>query len=129
VAASVFGNPSYVLFRNTTDNRLESTAFKRNEALLIPDELSEMSPAHKAGELAYKLANGSGRARLDKDCSDREILKWRLLFLSNGRMMAIKRCTLYPAKFLPKVEGIYKKGVFFGSYGGYLVGIDVTICF
>jgi putative DNA primase/helicase len=86
VAASVFGNPSYVLSWNTTDNRLESTAFKRNEALLILDELSEMSPAHKAGELAYKLANGSGRARLDKDCSDREILKWRLLFLSSGEI-------------------------------------------
>jgi putative DNA primase/helicase len=86
VAASVFGNPSYVLSWNTTDNRLESTAFKRNEALLILDELSEMSPAHKAGELAYKLVNGSGRARLGKDCSDREILKWRLLFLSSGEV-------------------------------------------
>jgi putative DNA primase/helicase len=85
LAASVFGDSNYVVSWKTTDNALENTAFKRNDALLILDELSEMSP-FKAGEVAYMLANGKGKSRMDKNCKSREILLWKLVFLSSGEI-------------------------------------------
>jgi putative DNA primase/helicase len=84
VAASVFGSPSYVKTWKTTDNAVENTAFKRNDALLVLDELSEMS--RKAGDVAYMLSDGEGKDRLDKNCNARELYKWRLLFLSSGEV-------------------------------------------
>jgi putative DNA primase/helicase len=74
IAASVFGDANYVVSWKTTDNALENTAFKRNDALLILDELSEMSSS-KAGDVAYMLANGKGKgawiktANLGKFCA------------------------------------------------------------
>jgi uncharacterized protein (DUF927 family) len=85
VAASVFGSPHYVASWKTTDNALESMAFKRNDALLALDELSEMSP-FKAGDVAYMLANGRDKGRMDKNCKSREILLWKLVFLSSGEI-------------------------------------------
>ena len=85
VAASVFGKPNYLVSWKATDNALENIAFKHNDAPLILDELSEISPS-KAGEVAYMLANGQGKKRLDKDCNARETLSWRLIFLSSGEV-------------------------------------------
>jgi putative DNA primase/helicase len=85
IAASVFGDTNYVVSWKTTDNALENTAFKRNDALLILDELSEMSSS-KAGDVAYMLANGKGKGRMDKNCKSREILRWKLVFLSSGEI-------------------------------------------
>ena len=85
IAVSVFGNPKYVVTWKATDNAMETIAFRRNDSLLILDELSEISPS-KAGEVAYMLANGQGKKRLDKDCNVRETLSWRLIFLSSGEV-------------------------------------------
>ena len=85
VAASVFGNPKYVVTWKATDNAMENMAFRRNDSLLILDELSEISPS-KAGEVAYMLANGQGKKRLDKNCNARETMSWRLIFLSSGEI-------------------------------------------
>ena len=85
IAASVFGNPKYVVTWKATDNAMETIAFRRNDSLLILDELSEISPS-KAGEVAYMLANGQGKKRLDKECNVRETLSWRLIFLSSGEV-------------------------------------------
>ena len=85
IAASVFGNPKYVVTWKATDNAMETIAFRRNDSLLILDELSEISPS-KAGDVAYMLANGQGKKRLDKDCNVRETLSWRLIFLSSGEV-------------------------------------------
>ena len=85
IAASVFGNPKYVVTWKATDNAMETIAFRRNDSLLILDELSEIAPS-KAGEVAYMLANGQGKKRLDKDCNVRETLSWRLIFLSSGEV-------------------------------------------
>lgn len=85
VAASIFGKPNYLISWKATDNALEAVAIKRNDALLVLDELSEMS-ASKAGEVAYMLANGQGKKRLDKNCNARETLSWRLIFLSSGEV-------------------------------------------
>ncbi len=83
IAASVFGSPQYGVSWKTTDNAFENTDFRRNDALLILDELSEASPL-KIGEIAYMLANGKGKGRMDKNCRSREVLEWRLIFLSSG---------------------------------------------
>ncbi len=85
LAASVFGNPKYVVTWKATDNAMENIAFRRNDSLLILDELSEISPS-KAGDVAYMLANGQGKKRLDKDCNARETLSWRLIFLSSSEV-------------------------------------------
>lgn len=85
IAASVFGTPDYVSTWKSTDNAMENTAFRRNDSLLILDELSEISPS-KAGDVAYMLANGQGKKRLDKDCNARETMSWRLIFLSSGEV-------------------------------------------
>lgn len=85
IAASIFGKPEYVVTWKATDNALENVAYKHNDALLILDELSEISPT-KAGEVAYMLGNGQGKKRLDKNCNARETLSWRLIFLSSGEV-------------------------------------------
>jgi putative DNA primase/helicase len=82
VAASIFGSPRYLKTWRTTDNALEGIAFKRNDALLVLDEISEMS--HKVGSVAYMFADGEGKDRMDKNCDLKETFQWRLLFLSSG---------------------------------------------
>lgn len=85
VAASVFGKNDYINTWRTTDNALEELAMTRNDLLLILDEMGQVE-ASKIGEIAYMLANGQGKARLDRDCNKKEIKRWRLLFLSTGEI-------------------------------------------
>jgi uncharacterized protein (DUF927 family) len=51
--------------------------------LLILDELSQIDPK-EAGEAAYLLANGQGKARASRTGSARQSARWRLLVLSAG---------------------------------------------
>jgi putative DNA primase/helicase len=85
VAASVFGNSKFVVSWKATDNAMENIAFRRNDSLLILDEISEISSS-KAGDVAYMLANGQGKKRLDKNCNARETYSWTLIFLSSGEV-------------------------------------------
>lgn len=85
VAASVFGGPDYMQRWRATDNGLEALAEQHNDALLILDELAQIDPK-AAGETAYMLANGSGKARADRGGAARVIKRWRLLFLSAGEI-------------------------------------------
>lgn len=63
VAASAWGNPAaYPRLWRATSNGLEGLAALHNDGLLILDELSQMEPK-EAGESAYLLANGQGKAR------------------------------------------------------------------
>ena len=85
VASSIFGSPQYLKTWRATDNALESVAFKHNDALLVLDELSELS-SKKAGSIAYMFSHGEGKDRLDKDCNLRSTFRWRTLFLSSGEV-------------------------------------------
>jgi putative DNA primase/helicase len=85
VAASVWGGKSYVQNWRATDNGLEGLAAQHNDTLLILDELSQIDPRY-AGEVAYMLANGQGKARASKSGSARQRLNWQLLFLSSGEI-------------------------------------------
>ena len=84
VAASVWGNPSsYCRLWRATSNGLEGLAALHTDSLLVLDELAQIDP-REAGDAAYLLANGRGKARASRSGAAREAASWRLLFLSAG---------------------------------------------
>lgn len=85
VAASVFSEPSYVNRWRATTNGLEALAAQRSDTLLILDELAQVDPK-EAGEMAYLLANGMGKARAIKTGVSKQRQEWRLIFLSAGEV-------------------------------------------
>lgn len=83
-AASVWGRPdAYRRAWRTTANGLEGMAALHNDGLLVLDELSQIDP-REAGEAAYMLANGTGKARASRTGAARQPARWRLLYLSSG---------------------------------------------
>lgn len=85
VAASVWGGTDYLQRWRATSNGLEGIANGHNDALLTLDEIEQMHPA-EVGEVAYMLANGTGKSRSDKHGATRKKNSWRLLFLSTGEI-------------------------------------------
>lgn len=85
VAASVFGGPRYMHRWRATDNAMEYTAAGHSDALLALDELAQIDP-RVAGDTAYMLANGEGKARAQRSGGNRPLPTWRLLFLSAGEI-------------------------------------------
>ncbi len=84
-AASVCGSPAFVQKWRGTDNGLEAAAEQHNDTLLLLDELAQQDP-RSAGEAAYLLANGAGKARAARTGDARPVKRWRLLFLSSGEI-------------------------------------------
>lgn len=84
-AASACGSPEYMQRWRATDNGLEALAMTHCDAPLLLDELKQID-ARVAGETAYMLANGSGKARANQNGGSREQAKWRLIFLSAGEL-------------------------------------------
>lgn len=85
VAASLFGGKDYIQRWRATANGLEATAKMYNDLLLPLDEMGEINPKD-AGEVAYMLGNGTGKARADKSGGARDKAKFRCLFLSTGEI-------------------------------------------
>jgi putative DNA primase/helicase len=88
MAGSVWGGGEpggYVRSWRATANGLEGVALGHCDALLCLDELSQVA-AHDAGEVAYMLANGSGKSRSGRDGAARRAARWRVLFLSSGEI-------------------------------------------
>lgn len=85
VAASVFGGSDYLRTWRATDNGLEGIASFHNDSLLILDEMGQVD-SNKAGEIAYMLANGSGKTRANRNGDAKKAYSWRLLFLSSGEI-------------------------------------------
>ncbi|MCX7997339.1 MAG: DUF927 domain-containing protein [Leptospiraceae bacterium] len=86
VAGSVWGGDKHRGFIETwrtTANGLEAIAQSHNNALLILDEISQVSPKD-ISSIIYTLSNGFGKNRMTKNISSRKKLDWQLLFLSNG---------------------------------------------
>ena len=82
-AASVWGGMEYLQRWRATDNGLEALAAQHSDCLLVLDELSQVDPK-AAGEAAYMLANGGGKARANRNGGLRDPASWRILFLSSG---------------------------------------------
>jgi uncharacterized protein (DUF927 family) len=88
VAGSVWGGGEpggYVRSWRATSNGLEGVALAHCDALLCLDELAELGP-RDAAEVAYMLANGSGKSRSARDGSAKKASRWRVLFLSSGEI-------------------------------------------
>lgn len=88
VAGSVWGGGGtrgYVQSWRATDNGLEALSSLHNDCLLCLDELSQID-SKAAGQAAYMLGNGVGKARAGREGQARKSHDWRLLFLSNGEV-------------------------------------------
>lgn len=84
-AASVWGGENYVRRWRATSNALESTALTHNDTVLLLDELSQADPVH-AGEAAYMIGNGVGKARANRQGIAAAPVRWRVVFLSTGEI-------------------------------------------
>jgi putative DNA primase/helicase len=84
-AASVYGGVDFMQRWRATDNALESMAALHSDATLILDELSQVE-SRVAGDCAYLLSNGQGKARMSRTGTARQSLRWRLVFLSAGEV-------------------------------------------
>ena len=85
MATSVCGGGDFMQTWRATDNGLEGIAVNHNDALLPIDEMGQVDPK-KAGEIAYMLANGTGKQRAQRTGAARTKLAWRVLFLSTGEV-------------------------------------------
>lgn len=85
VAASLFGPPDYMRTWRHTAVALEGASAMHSDLLLVLDEIGELEPKH-AGQVAYMLANGQGRARGARDGSPRAVATWRIMLLSSGEV-------------------------------------------
>ena len=59
------GGLGYCRTWRSTANGLEAVAELHNDSLLVVDELSELDP-REAGDTAYMLSNGAGKARISR---------------------------------------------------------------
>jgi hypothetical protein len=84
VAASVTGVKEIPHWRTTT-NGLESIATTFNHLCLPLDEILQ-AEAKDVGNIAYMLANGQGKARMNKNLTNRKSKAWQLIFLSSGEV-------------------------------------------
>lgn len=87
VAASAWGGgvSGFVRTWRATANGLEGLAESHCDMLLCLDEMGQVN-GREAGEVAYMLANGSGKARASRDGLTRRSARWRTLFLSTGEI-------------------------------------------
>jgi putative DNA primase/helicase len=88
VAASVWGKGStgqdgYTLNWNSTVNGLEGVAALHNDTLLPFDEMGQAS-AQTISAACYRLINGMGKSRANRDGSAKPIKVWRCVLLSTG---------------------------------------------
>ena len=83
VATSVCGGKDFMNNWRATINGIEGLAEKRNDTLMVLDEISQSDP-YTIGDTVYMLANGQGKARANIKGDPRKVKKWLNLFLSTG---------------------------------------------
>jgi len=82
-AASVWGGRDFCGTWRATANGLEGTAERRNDTVLLLDEMKQADP-REIDQIVYMLGNGTGKARAGRDGSPRAARRWLLFALSNG---------------------------------------------
>ena len=85
VGKSVIGSPQSTHTWRATASALESVAARHNDNLLCLDEIGESEPKD-IGVSTYTLNNGQGKLRQTRNITLREVLRWRLIILSNGEL-------------------------------------------
>jgi len=86
IAASPWGSGEpgrFLLSWRNTINGLESQAVRRSSTLFPIDESHQVDPK-TLDQAVYMLLNGTGKGRMDKNISAREIDHWRTCVLSSG---------------------------------------------
>jgi uncharacterized protein (DUF927 family) len=87
-AGSVWGGGGSLGFASSwraTGNALEGVAHGHTETLLILDELALVDP-QEAGNAAYALASGQGKARAGQTGALRRRAEWRVMVCSTGEI-------------------------------------------
>ncbi|MEX6724824.1 DUF927 domain-containing protein [Parapedomonas caeni] len=87
-AGSVWGGGGALGFASSwraTGNALEGVAHGHTETLLILDELALVDP-QEAGNAAYALASGQGKARAGQTGALRRRAEWRVMVCSTGEI-------------------------------------------
>lgn len=75
----------YIKNWRSTSNGLEGLAAAHSDSLLCLDELGQ-APSLTIANVAYLLANGTGKGRANIDGTAREHQSWRVMFLSTGEI-------------------------------------------
>lgn len=83
VGGSSWGNPNFVLSWRSTANGLESTAVSRSDTITLLDESHLVNPK-TLDTSVYMLLNNTGKSRMQRDISAREVARWRNCVLSSG---------------------------------------------
>jgi len=85
-SASIWGHPDRFSKKwRTTANGLEALCLSRNDSVLILDDLGQ-SDAKECGQAAYLVANGQGKARMQKEGGNRPLTTWNTMLLSSGEV-------------------------------------------
>jgi putative DNA primase/helicase len=79
------GRDGFLQSWRATANGLEAVAALHNDMCLYLDELAQLEP-REASEIAYLLANGSGKQRMNRGTGARKKLTWSLIFVSGGEI-------------------------------------------
>jgi len=87
--ASVIGGPGSLRSWRTTANGLETIAEAHCDLPLMLDEIGQCEPK-QVGEIAYLLANGQGKTRMDADANAQKHYRWRVLFISTGEERLVR---------------------------------------
>ena len=85
VAASVWGNPTFIKQWRMTCNALEVVAQNHSDCLLPLDELAQ-ADSKAVSDMIYMLANNEGKRRLRSEIILRNQHNWRTLILSTGEI-------------------------------------------
>ncbi len=85
VAASVWGNSSFIKQWRMTCNALEVVAQNHSDCLLPLDELAQ-ADSKAVSDMVYMLANNEGKRRLRSEIVLRNQHNWRTLILSTGEI-------------------------------------------
>lgn len=84
MAASVWGNPGvFAASWDMSKGGIEIEAASRNDTVLILDEIKRADPK-RVQEMAYAIANGTGKGTMTREREGRPKLYWRVLALSSG---------------------------------------------
>lgn len=87
-ASTVFGLP--VNSWRVTDNALEGMLCNHNSIGIALDDIGQVNP-FSVGEIAYMIANGSGKSRATRDGGVRDAVQFLLLAFSTGEV-SIAQC-------------------------------------
>ena len=79
------GVSGFIRTWRATANGIEGVAALHCDALLCLDEMGQVD-GREAGQAAYMLSNGRGKARATRTGEARPAAEWRVLFLSSGEL-------------------------------------------